>query len=537
MATFTVTNTNNSGAGSLRQEILDANALSGKDIINFGGLFDDGLAHTISLIGGGLSITDDIAIQGTNPNLLTITDNSASRVFDITSGATATINGLTITNSFNTFNDYNIGVIGGGAISNEGVLSLSNSIITGNAVNGGDGGGIYNSGTLAVNYSTISDNYSYDNANSTGNGGGIYNSGTLTLNYSRITNNSAIGDSFRDNFSRSGGGIYNSGTLTINGSNISNNNSGYSGGGIENTGSLTVNYSNITDNAAIGGGPGGGIDIYGSYGHVTLTTINYSTISGNKATVGAGIYNIGFNFPTPNGTIAGTIYGNLSINNSTISYNYATTGGGIYNNGTLSLSDSTISSNYASLYGGGIYNSSSNGNGNGSDSNNQFGLVTVSYSSISGNTAGKAGGGIYNNANDGGSFYTSSYSSNTVRGDQLGIVTVSDSTISNNQAHFGGGIYNDGTLTVGNSIIKHNKAFGIELSSGSYESGDGGGIYNNSTYGTTTIDYSAIACNFDTCQEDSNNRIQPDDIAGKFINKGYNWVGINTATTAAGDAA
>ncbi|MEH1821706.1 MAG: hypothetical protein V7L31_21935 [Nostoc sp.] len=51
MSTFTVTNTNNSGAGSLRQEVLNANALSGKDISNFSGLFTDGLAHTINLIG------------------------------------------------------------------------------------------------------------------------------------------------------------------------------------------------------------------------------------------------------------------------------------------------------------------------------------------------------------------------------------------------------------------------------------------------------------------------------------------------------
>ena len=195
--------------------------------------------------------------------------------------------------------------------------------------------------------------------------------------------------------------------------------------------------------------------------------------------------------------------------------------------GTLSVSNSNISNNYANDYGGGIYNSSSNGNG----TQTQLGNVTVSYSSISDNTAGIAGGGIYNNADDGGDY------TGTVTGNQLGIVTVSDSTISGNQAHFGAGIYNDGTLTVGNSTIKHNKAFGIELSSGSYEYGDGGGIYNNSTYGTTTIDYSAIACNFDTCQEDSNNRIQPDDIAGNFINNGYNWIGINTATTAAGDAA
>jgi hypothetical protein len=161
MAIFTVTNTNNSGAGSLRQGILDANALSGKDIINFGGLFNDGLADTISLSGSSLSITDDLTIQGRNPNLLTISDNSASRVFDISSGATATINGLTITNSYNSAG-------GGGGISNKGVLTLNNSIITGNTVtndptglygeNLGQGGGIYNSGNLVVNHSTISNN-------------------------------------------------------------------------------------------------------------------------------------------------------------------------------------------------------------------------------------------------------------------------------------------------------------------------------------------------------------------------------------------
>ncbi|MHC5918197.1 MAG: hypothetical protein ACYTXE_46215, partial [Nostoc sp.] len=53
------------------------------------------------------------------------------------------------------------------------------------------------------------------------------------------------------------------------------------------------------------------------------------------------------------------------------------------------LSNSTISNNYASDYGGGIYNSSSDGDG----SDNQFGIVTISYSSITGNTALIAGGG------------------------------------------------------------------------------------------------------------------------------------------------
>ncbi|MEH1771138.1 MAG: hypothetical protein V7L30_32930, partial [Nostoc sp.] len=240
MSTFTVTNTNNSGAGSLRQAVLNANALTGNDIINFGGLFTDGVAHTINLTGSGLSITDNLTIEGTNPSKLTIKDDSASRVFDINSGVTSAINGLTITNTYD-------GAAGGGAIYNGGVLTLSNSIITGNTVNPEDnglsskvnGGGIYNTGTLTVNYSNITDNKSFDSSNFEGNGGGIYNTGTLTVNYSNITGNSATGDSYRD-IGALGGGIYNTGILTVKGSNISSNNSIDFGGGIYNTGSLTV---------------------------------------------------------------------------------------------------------------------------------------------------------------------------------------------------------------------------------------------------------------------------------------------------------
>ena len=42
MATFTVTNTADSGAGSLRQAVLDANAAAGADTIVFSAAFDGG---------------------------------------------------------------------------------------------------------------------------------------------------------------------------------------------------------------------------------------------------------------------------------------------------------------------------------------------------------------------------------------------------------------------------------------------------------------------------------------------------------------
>ncbi|MEH2246304.1 beta strand repeat-containing protein [Nostoc sp.] len=747
MSTFTVTNTNNSGLGSLRQAVLDANALSGKDIINFGGLFTDGLAHSISLTGSGLIITDDLSIQGTNPSLLTIKDNTADRVFDIGSRVTSAINGLTITNSYK-----NAG--GGGAISNKGVLTLNSSTITGNSakVNTtedgyllGEGGGIYNTGSLTVNYSTIAGNTAVG-------GGGIYNEGSLTVNHSIITDNTASRDGggilsgsrvtiITVNYSTiagntvsdgAGGGIYNTGGLTVNHSTITENtaNGGTggsstsygTGGGIYNdASSLTVNYSTITKNTASSGGGiesstytttttpvttvnhsiisgntaingggifidlssfiqtllvsnssisdnsarsnGGGIFVTGdSPGGITMTvsnssisgnsalkgsgggiydgangnggyddfngitiipdflistititksiisdnsaganggaiynysdedssvpnltsstitvtnstissnsaganggaiynlgtiTVTKSTISGNTALKGGGgIYNGGFTYPGYREADNASL-GNLTVSNSTINNNHASTGSGIYNNGTLLVSYSTISNNYATDYGGGIYNSSFNEFGTFYPNFNDvgytypnsknfttmykgLGVVTVSHSTISGNTAGSSGGGIYNSADqDFGKmiqFSKGTLYDVTITYNGLGIVTVSNSTISGNQAHFGSGIYNDSILTVGNSIIRHNKAFGIELSSGKEESGKGGGIYNsNSSYATATVDYSTIACNFDTPEKDSNKVIKSDDLVGKFIAKYHdNRVGNLSGST------
>src|SRR5438067_13661342 len=78
-ATFTVGNTSDSGAGSLRQAILDANGAAGADTI----LFGSGVTGTITLTSGQLSITGDLTITGPGANRLTVSGNNASRVFQI----------------------------------------------------------------------------------------------------------------------------------------------------------------------------------------------------------------------------------------------------------------------------------------------------------------------------------------------------------------------------------------------------------------------------------------------------------------------
>src|SRR2546423_14808109 len=77
-ATFTVTNTGDSGAGSLRQAIADANALAGDETINFS---FPGCPCTIILTSGELSIsnTGSLRINRLVAKLLTLAGNHQSR--------------------------------------------------------------------------------------------------------------------------------------------------------------------------------------------------------------------------------------------------------------------------------------------------------------------------------------------------------------------------------------------------------------------------------------------------------------------------
>src|SRR5260221_1818843 len=92
---LTVVNTNSDGPGSLRQAILDANALPGVNSIDFAST----AYGTITLTSGELFITDDLFINGPGPASLAVDGNAADRVFHILSNAVVSISGLTITNS------------------------------------------------------------------------------------------------------------------------------------------------------------------------------------------------------------------------------------------------------------------------------------------------------------------------------------------------------------------------------------------------------------------------------------------------------
>lgn len=320
----------NDGVTTLREAINQANAIAGADAIVFdSSLFSSSQTITLSL--GQLSITDSLSINApvdplTGSQLLTVSGNNASRVFEIGTEATVSLFGLIIA-------DGSVTGDNGGGINNSGTLILANSTVSNNTVRTnsgiGSGGGIYNTSTLIVSNSTISRN-SNANMQNSGPGGGIYNLGTAIVSNSTIS----------DNFSSRGGGIYSLGTLTVSNSTISGN----SGGGIYNTGLTDVRNTTISDNARItrGFAYGGGI-----YNSGTLRVSN-STLSGNSVSAlfgveGGGIYN----------------EGTATVSNSTISGNASRGGGGgIFNSGTLSLVFSTLTLNRGGN-GGGVFNNAS----------------------------------------------------------------------------------------------------------------------------------------------------------------------------------
>src|SRR6478672_7925026 len=173
---ITVANTNDSGPGSLRQALADAND---GDTIDF----DPSLkGQTISLTSAELVINRSITISGRGPNLLAVSraqNAPAFRIFDLMPGRSVMIQGLTISNGL----APKFGC-GGGILHQGSLLSLINCTVSGNSTDG-TGGGICvaANATLTIDSSTLSGNYAGDY------GGSIANSGTLIINNSTLSDN------------------------------------------------------------------------------------------------------------------------------------------------------------------------------------------------------------------------------------------------------------------------------------------------------------------------------------------------------------
>jgi len=222
-----VENTNDAGAGSLRQLLTDA---GNGDVIDL-----SGLSGTITLTSGELLIDKTLTLEGPAGASMTIDADGGSRVLSIAAGVTVELSHLNITGGSAAGN--------GGGIHNAGELTLGNVTVYSNSATG-DGGGIYNTGTLNLTNGTLS-------ANSAGNrGGGLFSgaAGDLTITHGTFSANSATVD---------GGNLYNAGTIDMVHTILAD---AVAGGDWSDSGAITANTDNLVEDgsqgAAFSGDPG-----------------------------------------------------------------------------------------------------------------------------------------------------------------------------------------------------------------------------------------------------------------------------------------
>lgn len=236
-----------------------------------------------------LEITEDTRITG----FVTLDGQGMTRLIHVSAGVTVDLVGLTLVN--------------------------------GNG-NGGNGGAIYNEGTLTLASLDFSDNFSAQQ------GGAIFNdAGSVTIFPSVLGDNRA---------GVAGGAISNvNGTVNIFGSLLVFNDAGQTGGAIHNDGDLLIDISDISinksggngDENSVSGGAGGAI---ANSGNAVITA---STFDFNRSEVGGAIDNV---------------LASATITASTFAGNSATMrGGAISNSGELTLTFDTFSGNSSSFSG------------------------------------------------------------------------------------------------------------------------------------------------------------------------------------------
>ena len=314
----------------------------------------------------GITINKDITIDGKGH---TIDAKNLGRIFSIGEGFTVTLTNATLINGK---------ADKGGAIYNDGSLTLSDVKLSDNAADG-YGGAVFNNGELVVSDSVFDSN-------------DIVNRGSASVDYG-------------------GAAIYNwyDGTLTVSGSNFTNNIKNYKNGdnlvgAVATIGDATISDSCFVNNAGRWGGAisASGYLIAGD--DVNTLTVSGSTFKENGGLYGAGIFVAGSDFTvsdcvfdkntafgkgnmTPNNNngaaievtdtnkaIAGTIAGSKFTNNK------AQYGGAIdICEGNIKITDSEFVNNSADVEGGAIDINTVNGNPEVSISDSKFINNSASY--------------------------------------------------------------------------------------------------------------------------------------------------------------
>ena len=346
--TYISGDSDNNGTGD--HQVL--NITSSGDTINLTGL----------TIQNGRSASDGAGLSNRGNNIV-ISDvrftNNQVTGSSQDGGAIHNQGSLTLLNS--TFDNNRTGSDGGAIDILRGSVSITDSVFTNNQA-GAHGGAIDvdPNGTLRI----FNSNFSSNTAGT--DGGAIFNEGDAIIDTANFLSNSSNeqggavfldgnseirSGSFLRNMAQSGGGLYNQGTLNLLNSIVSENTSTGveildGGGGIVNTlgGTLTINDSLVSNN--ISALTGGGILNLADDGSTVVEIANSAIVGNQAATLGGGIEVASINSLSE--------LSQLDINNSSISGNQALTGGGIRTVGPTVLTNVTITNNLAINSGGGI---------------------------------------------------------------------------------------------------------------------------------------------------------------------------------------
>ena len=388
----------------------------------------------------GITINKDITIDGKGH---TIDAKNLGRIFSIGEGFTVTLTNATLINGK---------ADKGGAIYNDGSLTLSDVKLSDNAADG-YGGAVFNNGELVVSDSVFDSNDIVNRGSASVDYGGaaIYNwkEGTLKVTNSNFTNNIKNyknGDNLV-------GAITTIGNATVSGSNFVNN-SGRWGGAISATGAelrknsstLTVSNTIFKDNSAL---YAGAVYIWGSNYNIADCVFDNNTAFGkgnmtpNNNNGGALVVSQVSRFNEP---ITGTISGSKFTNNK------AQYGGAAYfNKGFVTITDSVFENNVATAEGGAV---------DFSHASVKDLVVSINNSSFVGNKAPVAGA-IFTNVDS--KITNSNFTKNTaskggaVLNENGAKLTVDNSTFKDNAADsYGGAVFNNGELVVSDSVFDSN---------------------------------------------------------------------------------
>jgi hypothetical protein len=229
-----VTTASDSGQGSLRDALASVDSGA---TINFA---PDLSGQAVALTDGQIKLSKNATIDASAlPGGLSLSGNNSFRVFEVVAGVTARLTGLTIRDG------------------------LANGAST-----DGNGGGLYNSGTLLLTNCTFTANSASQS------GGAIQNLGNLTATTCTFSTNTsprgavnvaAVANFFECTFSGNtatsiGGGAVNTGSTAAN---------------------VTLDSCTISGNQATGAARGGGLRIFGTKSGTATVVITNCIVAGN----------------------------------------------------------------------------------------------------------------------------------------------------------------------------------------------------------------------------------------------------------------